>query len=648
MADGPAAPGGEDALARSEARLRRAQTVARLGSWEIDLATRRMWGSDEAFRIYGLELTPDREMPLHLAQGVPLPEHRAQLDRALADLLSGARPYEEQFRIRRHSDGAIREIHSYAELVRDGAGKPVLVTGTLQDVTEREERARALLAAVRAGEERARIAFDQAADAIFIGNAAGDFVNANEKAVALTGYTHAEMRSMNMRDLFAPDVLRERPLQFGRVLAGEAVVTERPLTRKDGTSVQVEIHAAKLSDGTLQAIMRDVSERRRLEEQLQLRQRMDSVGTLASGIAHDFNNVLTGIMGYADALRAEPGALGAPQREAVDAILVSSRRAADLVTGLRDLARPRAAQGESYDVGAIAAEVFNVLAETTDRLVTKVQRIPRVRFHVRGSASGLYHALMNLGINAIQAIEQRGARPDDVISADAAEVTLAAGNRLGLPPGPWVHVTVEDTGAGMSPEVQRQAFDPLFTTKEKGERKGQGLGLSMVYNVVVRGHGGAIDVASAPGKGTAFHLWLPKGEPPAAAKTAAQVRAGPAEGGTILVVEDEPMISRLARRILERRGFAVLEAADGLAGVEVFASRAREIDLVLLDLTLPRLRGEEVLSRIRAIRPGVRVLVSSGDSGLEPSRLVDGISQLRKPYTGDELGEAVLGALGRG
>ncbi len=505
--DDPTAAGEE--LARSEGRLRRAQDVARLGSWELDLATRAMWASEEAFRIYGLPRPPGGELPLALVQTIPLPEFRPLLDLALGELLAGARPYDLRFRIRRHEDGAIRTVHSFAEVSRDAAGRPLLVTGTVQDVTEREARDAELMAALRLSEERARLVVEQAADAIFLFDPAGAITRVNERAVALTGHPREALLAGNICMLFYPEVLAARPLRFDRVASGETVVAERLLTRRDGAQLAVEMNSRGLADGTIQSIIRDISERRRLEAQLQQRQRMDTVGALASGIAHDFNNIVTGIQGFAALLRADEPALSPAQREAVAAILGSCRRASDLVRGLQMASREAPRATGILDLGALAAEACGVVRETSDRVVAKELRIAPGRWWVRGDASALYHALLNLLVNAVQAIEAKGAGPGDRVVVEADEPEPGARARLGLPPGRWLRVTVRDTGVGMTDEVRLRAFDPLFTTKEKGARKGQGLGLATVYNVVVRQHGGAVDVESAPGEGATFTITLP-------------------------------------------------------------------------------------------------------------------------------------------
>jgi PAS domain S-box-containing protein len=626
----------EENLRQSEARLRRAQRVARLGSWELDLVTGTMWGSDEAFRIYGLEPSPDNTLPFDLVKLVPLPEYRPAMDQALRELFTLGRAYSMRFRIRRQKDGMVRHVSSFAEAMLDSQGKPMMATGTIQDVTEQEEAALALQAALKANEERALLILEQAADAIFLGDASGVFVGINLRACELTGYARDELLNRNISMLFSPQVLQSIPLRYDLLERGENVIQEWMLTRKDGSQVAVEMRAKKLSDGTLQAIVRDVSERKRLEEQLALRQRMDSVGTLASGIAHDFNNILAAIMGYADVLRLTTNTLSPMQQQSVENILSSSRRAADLVRSLQSLSRPAHGEMENFDLHKVANEVFHVLRETTDRMIAKDLLIERGRFSLHGHASALYHALLNLGINAIQAIEEKGAGKGGRVTLEARDYLAGDGDPLGLAAGPYVHVLVADTGVGMTPEVRRQAFDPLFTTKEKGQRKGQGLGLAMVYNTVVTQHHGIIHVDTAPGVGTTFHLNLPR-----ATEEAQSTAAAPSTEGrgteTILIIDDEPLIVTLTRRVLERAGYSVLSAGDGQEGVEIFEQRQQDIALVLLDRSLPRLPGEQVMKRLRAMRPEVKVIVSSGDASVDATGFPGAARILHKPYTPSSL-----------
>ena len=637
-----------DRLQQSESRLRRAQAVARLGSWELDLATRSVWGSEEAFRIYGLPVTPDGLLPLDEIQRCPLLEYRAELDAALADLLARGRPYDLRFRIRRHDGGAIRRIHSMAQVTRDAAGRPAQVVGTIQDVTEQEERAEAMLDALRASEERARLAFDRAADAIIVIDALGAIFQSNEQASALTGLPAHELARRNVSVLFDPEDLRAKPFRFGEVLAGRTVVMERRLRTADGRAVPVEMSSRLLADGLVQTILRDISERRHLEEQLQLRQRMDSVGTLASGIAHDFNNILVGIMGFADLLRADAPQLAPEHRSAVESIVQAGRRAADLVQRLGMLTQPSQSARAPLDVARVAEEAWAVLRETTDRLVAKEVAVAPATFRALGNESDLFHVLLNLGVNAVQAVEQRGQGPLGWVRIEAAGVAPGSGGPSLPGPGPWLRITVSDSGIGMSPEVRRKAFEPLFSTKERGTRKGQGLGLAMVYNIVVRQHGGAVEIESEPGQGTKVHLYLPRAAdddgPRPAVSPAREARSTPALRGTVLVVDDEPSIVRLATRSLTTLGLQVLTAADGAEAAELFEHHRDTIDLVVLDWNLPRMTGGQVLEVIHRVRPDARVIVSSGGLITAPERR-GVLAILPKPYTATALREAVARAL---
>lgn len=629
---------------RVETRLVRTQAIARIGTWEIDLLTSVMWVSAEAFRIYGLEVAPNHELPLGLAKSIPLPQYRPLLDRALADLVSGAKPYDVEFEICRHNDGAIRHIHSLAEIECDASGRPLIVSGTLHDDTEIVTKTRAMLTALRASEERARIAFEQAADAIFLANADGSFVSVNERALALTGYPREELLAINLQRLFNDRVRKQAPLQFEQVFRGEIVVRERMLTRKDGTQTPVEMHSKRLPDGTMQSIMRDLSERRRLEEQLQLRQRMDSIGTLTSGIAHDFNNILAGIMGYACLLTESSANLDAMQVESVENILHAAQRAADLVNHLRGLARPDRSEAGSFDLFKVASEVVQVLRATTDRLIEKELRVEPGCCLIRGSASNLYHVLMNLGVNAVQAIEQKGVTSADRITVSAERCEVCADHSLDLVPGHYVRVTIVDTGVGMTDEVRQRAFEPLFTTKEKGERKGQGLGLAMVYNIVVRQHGGAVDIETAAGQGCRFHLYLPSAERISSPATGLVPKVAAGREG-ILVVEDEPLLIALTRTVLESLGYSVLAAADGREAVRLFERERSQIHLVVLDRSLPGLRGEEVFERLMALDRDIPVVVSSGDAFIAPESFPGAYCILQKPYAPAKLGAVVREAL---
>jgi PAS domain S-box-containing protein len=623
-------------------RLRRAQTVAHVGSWELDLTTGEMWGSEEAFRIYGLEMPPDQQLPLALVKEVPEPAYRPLLDKALEDLLAGLGPYDVEFEIFRPADAKTRFVHSRAELARGPDGRAIAIVGTLHDVTDRRNMENAL----RASEERFRMILEHAADAIVLGDSTGMITALNEQACELTGYARDELLGSHVTRLFTHDELVRVPLRFNVIEKGQAVIVERMLRRKDATTIPVEMHSKKLPDGTYQTICRDIRERRKLEEQLRLRQRMDSIGELASGIAHDFNNILVAIVGYTELLEIEGEELSESSREKVRRLLAASRRASDLVGRLQGISHPDRSVDVTFDVHKVASDAVQVLAETTDRRIRVELAVEPGICHVHGGESDIYHALVNLGLNGVQAIEAKGVADGDAVRFEGRPYVAGPEDPHGLAAGEYVEVRVSDTGSGMPPEVKARAFDPLFSTKRRGERKGQGLGLTMVYNTVVTGHGGAIDVETEEGTGTAFRLFLPAAQD----RVRDEAEASGSDDdtsrrGTILIIDDEPQILDVARTVLERAGHRVMTASDGVEGLTEFEQHESEIDLLIIDISLPKLSGTDVMREVFRRNPSVGVILSSGNRIEVSEEDKASVRVLPKPYTAGQLTAVVRESL---
>jgi len=627
--NGPKKTAGEVMLER----LRVAQAVAHVGSWEIDLRKKTMWASEEAFRIYGLEPGEEQFLPLEVVQSIPLPGFRAKLDHALNDLIAGRGVYDVEFEIFCGDEG-VRVVHSRAELLRDDDGLPVAVAGTLQDVTERKVMEMAL----RMSEERFRMILEHSVDAILLGGADGVITQLNGQACALTGYPLDELKGSHVSILFDKEEMERAPLRFDLLEQGHDVTLERNLKRKDGTIVPVEMHSKKLPDGTYQSIYRDITSRRRLEEQLQLRQRMDSIGSLSSGLAHDFNNILVAIIGYADLLREELQGAPEPIPEMITRLLAASRRAADLIGRLQALSNPEQQGSETFDLYKVASEVVAMLAETSDRRIRVELGIEPETCFIRGGESDIYHALVNLGLNGVQSIETRGPMDGDALRIDASRYVAHDSDPHGLAPGSYVEVRVSDTGEGMSPEVREHAFDPLFSTKPRGVRKGQGLGLTMVYRTVVTGLMGAIDLETEPGKGTVVHLFLPSAEQrPAELAAMSEGEDDVVDSAMILFVEDEAQIVEIARRVLERHGHQVLTAMDGVEGLAQFSRHADKLDLLIIDISLPKLSGGAVMREILRRKPEIGIILSTGNEASIPDDLKDRAEHLPKPYAPADL-----------
>jgi len=359
----------------------------------------------------------------------------------------------------------------------------------------------------------------------------------------------------------------------------------------------------------LQAVIQDITARKQLEEQLLQSQKMEAVGELTAGIAHNFNNLLQGIMGNIQlALMDAPLSLEPLLRDAES----TGQRAADMVRQLMVFARRQDADRHwTVELPTIVQDTVAICRKTFDR---KIETTAELSVHlplIQGDARQLQQALLHLCLNARDALEA-GGQSFCRIQIAAETIHLKPEDLSARPqarPGPYVWLRVRDNGTGMDAETQQRAFEPFFTTKDVG--KGTGLGLATVY-AIVQEHGGWIDCESAPGAGTTFSIYLPAAEEEtvdAAVPAADQMQGGEE---TVLLIDDEEIVQKTTARLLERHGYTVLVGADGEEGLEIFRREQERISLVLLDLSMPRMSGEEVLAKLRALAPEIPVILFTG------------------------------------
>jgi signal transduction histidine kinase/CheY-like chemotaxis protein len=377
---------------------------------------------------------------------------------------------------------------------------------------------------------------------------------------------------------------------------------------------------------------RTEAERVKLEEQLRHSQRMESIGRLAGGMAHDFNNMLAPIIGYSDMLLGglDPGN---PSREGLREILGAANRARDLTRQLLAFSRRQILSLQPTDLCSVVTG-FEKLARHTIREDIRIDvRLPPAAVVVRADVGQMEQVLMNLVVNAQDAMPSGG-----VLTLSLEQTSLAEDPGRSPPDaraGHYALLCVSDTGVGMEPSVLEHLFEPFFTTKGPG--KGTGLGLSMVYGIVEQ-HGGSLDVASEPGKGSTFRIYLPRDEGEGA--RVAEVPAAPREAlrgsETVLVVEDRDEVRRLTGKMLELQGYTVLSAGSADEAISVVAGDRRHIDLLLTDVIMPGANGRELFVHLSASRPGLKVLYMSGYAGDTIARhgvLEAGVSLLSKPFT---------------
>ena len=392
--------------------------------------------------------------------------------------------------------------------------------------------------------------------------------------------------------------------------------------------------------------MVDITERRRLEHQIQTHLRMDSIGTLVGGISHDFNNILTALAGNIELLSMDNENLSEKQKRYLKNATQSTHRAVELTKQFQTLSTSSPDNGKAIDIHDIAGEVFGLISETTNRLIRKEIKFNKGEFFVYANSGELHQVLLNLATNSINAIEGREVTNNDFIRITAENHQVIAGDITGLTEGDYVHLSFKDTGSGMSDDVLNKAFEPMFTTKDKGSIRGQGLGLAMVYNIITRHHHGSIEIGSKEGKGTTFHIYLRKAHSEITMVSQKSV-ANKSSSETILVVDDDELVANMVEGMLINIGYKVVIANDGIDALEIYTQNMDLVSAVILDLNMPNMSGKEVFQELLKLSPEVKVIISSG-YGLEHSQqgvLAEAKGSLSKPYKLEDLYKLVRNVL---
>ncbi len=539
------------------------------------------------------------------------------------------------------------EVSSFALNLDGRAIKLALVT----DVTERRKAEDEL----RRSEELFRGMFASTSAGVSLTDPSGRFVSCNPAFAAMLGRTVEDVLQLTAQDITHPDDWTGQYPLLAEVTAGvrDRFSYAKRYLRADGEPVWVELSFAAIRGPTGEyehglGVSVNVTERRLLEEQLRQAQKMEAVGQMAGGVAHDFNNLLTAVLGNLSMVRLPESD---PNRPFLATVEQAATRAADLTKKLLGYARRNQLVFAPVDPTEALGEVLALLRHTLDpRIELTIEVDPDCR-PVHADPTLLAQALMNLCLNARDAMPEGGTL---TLSATPVEFTSADPRLSGwddIRPGPYVRLAVIDTGSGMSEEVQARLFEPFFTTKGPG--KGTGLGLPMVHGIVKQ-HRGWITVHSAPGDGTRVELNLPTADlsatpPPRSgaylALTATPQPIDAPDTPTVLLVDDEAMIRDLGSAVLTRAGFRVLTADDGVEAVELFTREHTSIDLVILDVTMPRMSGRDAIRYLTEINPSARILFSTGYTADDLTEVDGSMGLLSKPYRPQELVAAVRAAL---
>jgi PAS domain S-box-containing protein len=403
-----------------------------------------------------------------------------------------------------------------------------------------------------------------------------------------------------------------------------------------------EVVAATLCATNITARKRAEEVEARLQEQLRQLQKLESIGRLAGGVAHDFNNLLTSMLGFVDlARRSLPS--DSPAIEFLEGAAEAARRGGTLTQQLLAFARKQIVHPTVVAINPIIEAMVPMIGRLVGEDLEVSLALADMPDRVKVDVGNLEQVIMNLVVNARDAVVGTGRI---TIETGVVRLDADAARDHGTAPGERVFFAITDTGSGMSKQVAARAFEPFFTTKPIG--KGTGLGLSMCEGIV-RQAGGHITVDSEPGRGSTFRVFLPRATDEPSAPTTRAAVASPVRGReTLLLVEDEALILRMAKRVLTELGYTVLTASDGREALEVLERHVGDVQLLITDVVMPRMSGRELAARVTALRPNVRVLYSSGytaDAIGEDGVLGDGINFLAKPYMPSKLADAVRDAL---
>ena len=548
----------ELALRQSKERYALAVDGANDGIWDIDLLKGEAFYSSRWKRMLGYE---DNEISSSLEELESRihPDDCKGVKEIRKAYLEGFIPsYEVKYRLR-HKNGSYRWVRAHGACLRDSQGKPYRMAGSHTDITERKRIKSALLES----EKRYRELFEESKDTVFIVDTRGKLVDINSAGSELLGYTKEELLALDM----VPDlhITQQARSQFRKKLVPEGYVkdAELELRTKEGGTVVVNVSASIMYDaeGRLsgyRGIAHDVTERKRLEQQLLQAQKMESIGLLAGGVAHEFNNILTGIIGCADELQESIDEYDVRSQSSIKTIQSAAKHAAEFTRNLLSFSRKQMMTLQPVVVNDVITDTLKLLLKMLSKNIHFSLDLSSEMLTVMADSGQLSQVLINLAINARDAMPDGGQVKIKTWLASLDEETA---KKYGLEvPGDYAVISVSDTGKGMDEKTLDRIFEPFFTTKEVG--KGTGLGLSVVYGIIKQ-HKGSILVESKPGEGTVFTIYLPmvKAEIP---RVKHQEKIHPTEDtGTILVADDEEFVRCFLKTTLSRAGYQLLVAEDG-------------------------------------------------------------------------------------
>lgn len=629
----------DEELRASQERLKLAQSAAGFATYDWDLRENVGHGSPEFNPLYGL---PSNEIGPSIDEWLQLihPEDRDRMREERNQTRDGGDPCDSEFRVV-WPDGTIHWLLSKGKLLRDSEGNPIRMLGINVDITERK-RAQA---ALRESEQRFRDMADSTPVMICASGPDKLATFFNQGWLNFTGRGMEQELGLGWTEGLHPEDLDRSMAAYASSFdARRFCQIEYRLRRADGEYRSILCSGAPRYEpggafAGYTASCMDITDLKRNQANVLANQKLESLGVLAGGIAHDFNNLLGSILAETE-LVLQDLSDGSSALDGVGRIRAVSIRAVEIVRELMAYAGQEGELFKPVDLSLLVGEMLQLLKIAISKRATFKVDLPGNLHAVLANAAQLRQVVMNLITNASEALGDG----EGVISLSVAEIQAAA-DSSDVRDCDYIRLEISDTGCGMTEEIQSTIFDPFFTTKFAG----RGLGLAAVQGII-RSHGGAINVLSAPGQGARFTILLPCTDQPAEETRRFSAPAHRGEGGmsgTVLLVDDEEPLRLAVAKMLRKGGFNVLEAGDGRAAVDLFQTGGPAVDVVLLDMTLPRMSGAEVMVELRRIRPDVKVILTTAYS--EDTALLNVSDQrpwrfIRKPYSLAELAELLRNA----
>jgi PAS domain S-box-containing protein len=633
----------EEALRRSEERFRGLADLLPQFVYEADAE-----GNLTFLNRVGLELTgythEDLLSGLNIMDLVS-PED-AQTARATLGLFKdGLKAAGNEYHMRR-KDGSVFPVAAYWNPIFGDDGLEGF-RGVVVDITRRKQAEDS----IRESELKYRTIIENIEEGYYEADLAGTMLFCNESMAAILGYPRDALIGMSNREYMDSVTAKQVHQVFKSVheTGNPATAPGWELVRKDGSkrAVETSVSLIRNQQGNpcgFRCVVRDVTDRQRLQQQIMHAQKMESIGALAGGVAHDFNNILYAVMGYTE-LAMESLPKDAYARSCLQTVLESSARARDLVKQILTFSRQSEEEKHLIEVSPIFKEALKFLGATLPTTIEIRQKLGRDLRPIIADPTQIHQILMNLCTNAGQAIGPKGGVLDaglSMVELDASFCSLYPE----ITPGAYLCLSVSDTGGGIDPHIINRIFDPYFTTKEKGQ--GTGLGLAVVHGIVKR-HGGAITVYSELGKGATFRVYLPaaRSEP---AKELPDADAAPGGNERILFVDDEPTIVRMAELLLRRLGYTVSARSSSIEALELFLAKPDTFDILITDMTMPNMTGIDLIRNIRRTKPDLPVILCTGFSELISDDILEyyRISQVvAKPILTKQLADAIRLSLGK-